>query len=132
MWKDGARPGYSAHGVKIGRPTKGPVPPPVKAAEVEAQLAPVTAGVSAVLEKRGVPPLTPEEDKGWRQSAAVLATKYLSFWILPEIMFALSTTSIALARVKGGKATLAVLGGGALLLCGLIVAHFKMGKAKIP
>jgi len=134
VWKgSGQRPGYSVHGVKIGRPTKGPTPPPVRPIEVEQQLAPITASVSAVLEKRGVAPLTPEEDKGFRQSAAAIAAKYMSFWILPEIMFALSTTSIALARVTGTRATLAVLGGGSLLLCGLIVAHFKAGKTgKIP
>lgn len=93
---------------------------------------PVTAAGSELLVAAKLEPLTTEEDTSWRKAAAKVAEKYLSYWILPELIFVLVTTSIALKRCpadSGIRPKLICIGAGIAMFAGLMVAKARLEKA---
>lgn len=98
---------------------------PINPVEVEDALEPLTAAISETMKKAEVEPLDEKEASTWRKTAAVVARKYLNIWLLPEILFTVATVALVLRRVRGFKAILSTLGGGAVLFGLLVFLHYK-------
>jgi hypothetical protein len=97
-----------------------PKAPKLKAAEVAESLAPITGGISTVLSEKGIAPLDEKEDAGWRAAIGKLSEKYLSEWIVTEIMAILLTAAIVLRRTKGFVANVVVMVASVALIIGAV------------
>lgn len=115
-------PVYKVQVVDVRPPSEG---------EIETTLEPLTSAASDLLKAAGSQELSQAEGKTWRSTAARVARKYLSTWLLPEIFFTIATVAIPLRRVKGIKAIASVLAGGALLFAVLVFLHRRRLKLQV-